>query len=226
MSSTIRDLLTEDQNLVKKSIFYILATLLIATLIFTTYFGLIQFFYCSFLVLLSYIVNILTYIASSFYLALAKGLIWCIFQIPLIEVLLSINLKVLASFFSQIWTTLSYTGIAAYIDSEFATPRCDRRYVILKFVLISLAVVAISIALSINFVKGNANQVSSISFVIGVVALIGPVFGFFKLLALPYLQFFHDRQPIDVTPQEVTDPITAAEPALTPDELSVSWIDP
>jgi hypothetical protein len=243
----MKHFLETGQSLGKRAAFYILSTVLIVTLLFTTYFGLIQFFYCSFLVLLSYIVNILTYIAASLFIHLAKGIIWCFYEIPAIELLLSINLKLLASFFSRIWKTLSYQGISVYIDSQFRDTKCDRRVILLKFVVIVTFIVILAILLLTNLFKGDASQVSFLSFVIGIIALIGPVLGFFKQLSIPYRLLLYNfdsgeqrsqSAPIHdeaMSPEDSLaqvpppDVVVDAKSSATDDDIdeqSISWVDP
>jgi hypothetical protein len=98
----------EDVGTVPKTIsFCVITTFLIAVVTIMSYFGRVISFYCSFLVVIGYLTSTLIAIAMKNGPLITMVATWCIFAIPVIDVLLFLNYKILVSFFSKIWNLLS-----------------------------------------------------------------------------------------------------------------------
>jgi hypothetical protein len=105
--------------IVQRVLFYIAVIPLIVASLVARYIGLIVFLYCALLVPLTYVSTMLSYISLDSRRPTAQLITWCIYAIPLIDLLLSLTGRIISSFFRDLWHILSLSGARRYLQATF-----------------------------------------------------------------------------------------------------------
>lgn len=95
-----------------------MATLVLATVIITSYVGFTIFFFCSFLVLITPATVGFGYVADidKFQTSLVQVLLWSLYAIPLISLVLSINWQLFSGFFSKLKDMVNFPKMIEYLE--------------------------------------------------------------------------------------------------------------
>jgi hypothetical protein len=175
-----------DRRLIWKIPFYTLSTFVIVFLTVMSYLGLVIFFYCSILLLFSCLVYLFSFVSFSLKTWVAQCVIWSLFISPILEILFSLNFRVLTSFFSNIWTALSFTGIYGYMETELG-----RRHLPLwvKYLKLSAIMIVILFLLfiAIGIFVGDPGEAGFyLGLFYGILAVCVPVSAFIRILWQPW----------------------------------------
>jgi hypothetical protein len=128
-----------------------------------------------------------TYVSFSLNVELAQGILWCLHISPIIELLLSLSIRAIGSFFSNIWTALSFSGVQAYISQELMRTNRPRWFIIAKFCGLGLLIMTFFLITVACLVAGGIERGgTSLVIVYGILAVIVPVAGFFRILSEPW----------------------------------------
>ena len=163
----------------KKVPFYIFAGLIIGTVFVSSYIGLVIFMYCSMLIIFTYVVTMLSYITANSRMDLAQGICWCLFSVPIVEVLVTINWRIIRAYFSKIWHVLSFQGILDYLNYQIYIPkyRCWARFKLFVTALFLLVVFGVLVS---SLVKSDTSKFSGLGLGIGLYSVLAPVIAFVK----------------------------------------------
>jgi hypothetical protein len=145
------------------------------------------FFYCSFHIVASYVITILSFISAHAALDLVRGIVWVMQGIPIVELIVSINLEIINSFFEK------YCGVCGIIDffsektekAEDETDEFDegkercRKLVFYAFSLILIVMFALFVVLLIT---RDPKRFKAISLIVAVYCAIVPVSSFLRVL--------------------------------------------
>jgi hypothetical protein len=84
---------------------------------FTTFVGLVEFFYLSILILLTGLVVLLTYTVAN-WSDLPIQLLWVFYLLPLMELFLSLCFDILRAFFGEIWDIVNLDSVRRYLSRQ------------------------------------------------------------------------------------------------------------
>jgi hypothetical protein len=102
----------------KKGLFYLFGIPSVFVIVFTTYVGLILYFFVALLVLTTLVLSLFSYSLSSWSDLPIQILIW-ITWMPLFELLLSLCLESLTSFFFHVREFMSLSSLTRYLERLF-----------------------------------------------------------------------------------------------------------
>lgn len=173
----------------------IVSVILIITLFITSYIAFVTFFCCSLQMLISYFVSFITCGLIKQWIEFANIILWVLFSVPLIHLTLGINIKILFSYFNNIWNVLSFNGIQNTIKSDFDKGKCSRTINIIKYIVIIGIIFFLGTFLVIELFTSSDENVYS--YYIGIISCIPPVYGFLKVI-------FKSAYSLFVNPANVT----------------------
>jgi hypothetical protein len=124
-------LLDTVRSLLFNCFYRVIHFLLSASIVIIGYIGLVMFFYASCLVVCSILVNLLTNIATNDGLRITHGIFWCLWSVPIIDLLFSMNYITFSSFFENMWDAVSDESIRAYADDCIGCASLDARLVVI-----------------------------------------------------------------------------------------------
>ena len=165
----------------KRVPFYIFAVMIIITVLLSSYIGLLIFLYSSMLVIFTYIVTMLSYITvgGSSKLSLAQGICWCVFSVPIVDVLLTINWRIISGYFSKIWQVLSFQGILNYLNYQMSTSR-NRCWARLKLLITAVIILCVLAGLIWSFMSEGTTSFTQSGFIIGIYSVLAPTIAVMK----------------------------------------------
>jgi hypothetical protein len=155
----------------------------------TCFLGLVVFLYVSILIPFTYVVTMLSYICLKYRVSMFGSVMWCLYGIPLLDVILSLNWHIIFSFFRQLQQSLSIEGIEAYIDRRIEKSR-HVYFAYLQIVLITLAAVGVVAGLICAMSLHDENKVIIVTLLISLLAGIVAVIAFLKILLFPWRLIF------------------------------------
>jgi hypothetical protein len=180
-----------------------------------SYMGFVSFFFFSILTIVSFVVALFT---NSFCNLpdLAVQILMCFYFIPSFELLVSVNLEVIASFFSRIWSNLDLSNVAAALESH--TTGKSKFFVIFRLAWDFFYFVIMGFLFIICLVAPDSNISVHLRSPFAVVCLIVPLFALLKPIFLSWYVLFFDRRFVSM-------PAPRSEQDEDP-EIAMSEADP
>jgi hypothetical protein len=175
--------------IVRSRLFYAFAIFLIVVSFVMCYIGLIIFLYCSLLVPFTYVITMLSYISLDYRWPIAESIAWCIYAIPLIDLLLSLDFQIIFSFFREPWHNLSIAGVRRYLQTKLDDPH-HVRFTCLRFGVFAGLYVMMFILLVIVLQRPSRQRLEWFTLAIGLISTLVAALSFFKNLGYPWLALF------------------------------------
>ena len=160
-----------------------------------TYVSFVVFLCCSVQLVFSYFISFVTSALINDWYDFGNNILWVIYSIPYIHLLLGINLKIIRSYFKNIWKILSFAGIQSTIKKDLERGKCNRTVVIIKYIVIVLLILLIGTLVVMEILNPSEEAVYSIY--IGILSVIVPLIGFLKILFMAIKSIF-------VLPEDLT----------------------
>ncbi|OHT05774.1 hypothetical protein TRFO_26461 [Tritrichomonas foetus] len=183
--------------MLKQVIISILSFVLITTLFVTTYVSFVIFLCCSVQMVFSYFISFITSALTRDWYDFINNIIWMFYSIPYVHLLLGINLKIIKSYFHNIWKVLSFSGIQNTIRNDFDKTKCSRTIIVLKYVTIVCVILLLGTLLLIEIFTRSEEAVYSIY--IGILSVIVPVTGFLKVLYQSMRSMFASAETLTIS---------------------------
>ncbi|KAK8850028.1 hypothetical protein M9Y10_018139 [Tritrichomonas musculus] len=107
-----------------KDVFYKGSSIILICLqIFTTYVGFVAFFYVSIQIIFSYPLSLISNCLSKDWFSFISNFFWLFISVPYIHLLVVLNIKIITSYFKNIWKALDLQKAENRLRQFFQNPK-------------------------------------------------------------------------------------------------------